>query len=223
MAESILSRISRILSASIEDAVDRLEAAGGPAVMREAIRESDRAINQAKAELDAVMTRRLQAVRQQQLLAKRVADLGDKAAFAIAEGREDLAEAALSRQIDFEGQAKALDEVEAQARAEETQLETGISALVARKIQMDEVLAAFEIAQREATPGGVRSMRCEDSPERRLDAAEKAFDRAMKGAGGIGVTPADAGTIHQVAEIDVLQKRATIATRMAALKAERAA
>ncbi len=39
MAESIFARISRLLSATVEDHVDRLERAGGEAVMREAIRE----------------------------------------------------------------------------------------------------------------------------------------------------------------------------------------
>ncbi|MGU3662331.1 PspA/IM30 family protein [Methylobacterium fujisawaense] len=85
MSESIFSRISRILSASVEDAIDRLEAAGGPAVMREAVREAERAIDQAKAELESITVRRLQAARQQQLLAKRIEDLGGKAAFAVDE------------------------------------------------------------------------------------------------------------------------------------------
>jgi len=223
MTESIFARISRILSASIEDTVDRLEVAGGPAVMREAIREAERAIDQAKEELDGVTTRRLQAARQQQLMAKRIVDLNGKAAFALEEGREDLAEAALSRQIDFETQAKALDEVQAQVRAEEAQLDTCISALVARKTQMEEALATFEVAKREAAPRYDGCMHPIPSPERRLDAAEKAFDRAMKGAGGINLAPADADAVHRVAEIDALQKGAAVAKRLAALKAERAA
>ena len=68
MAESIFARISRLLSASVEDSVDRLEQAGGEAVMREAIREADRAVDQVKAELESVVSHRLQAARQQQML-----------------------------------------------------------------------------------------------------------------------------------------------------------
>ena len=49
MAESIFARVSRLLSATAEDTVDRMEQAGGDAVMREAIREADRAIDQVKA------------------------------------------------------------------------------------------------------------------------------------------------------------------------------
>src|SRR5215469_2931396 len=119
MAESIFARVSRLLSASVEDAVDRMEQAGGDAVMREAIREADRAIDQVKADHETAMGRRLQAARQQQMLAKKLEELTAKAKFAVAEGRDDLAEAALSRQIDFEGQSKQLDEVQARARQEE--------------------------------------------------------------------------------------------------------
>ena len=224
MTESIFTRISRILSASIEDTVDRLEVAGGPAVMREAIREAERAIEQAKAELDGVMSRRLQASRQNQLFAQRIAELKSKAAFALDQAREDLAEAALSRQIDFESQAKSLDDVQAQARAEEAQLDMGLAALVARKTQMEEALAAFDMAKRDTAPRGADCADHRDaSPERRVDAAEKAFDRAMKGTGGAGFTRADADTIQRVAEIDVLQKSAAVAQRLTALKAERTA
>lgn len=190
--------------------------------MREAIREAERAIDQARAELEGITVRRLQAARQQQLLAKRIDELGGKAAFAIDEGREDLAEAALSRQIDFETQAKSLEDLQAQIRAEEAELEPGLAALVARKGQMEEALAAFEISKREAEIGS-GPMRREHSPGQRLDVAEKAFARAMKGAGGVGFAPIEAGTIHRVAEIDTLQKTAAVAQRLAALKAGRAA
>lgn len=221
MTESIFTRISRILSASIEDTIDRLEVAGGPAVMREAIREAERAVEQANAERDGVTTRRLQATRQSQLLAKRITELNDKAVFALDEAREDLAEAALSRQIDFEGQAKALDDVQTQARAEEIELETGIAALVARKEQMEEALAAFEVVKRNSAPQSLHDARRDPSPEGRFDAAEKAFGRVMKNTGGVSFTRVDAETIQRIAEIDVLQKSAAVAQRLAALKAER--
>src|SRR3954449_1963287 len=91
MAESIFARVSRLLSATVEDTVDRMEQAGGDAVMREAIREADRAIDQVKAELQSTMARRLQAARQQRMLSERAEELTTKAKFALGEGREDLA------------------------------------------------------------------------------------------------------------------------------------
>ena len=223
MAESIFARVSRILSAHVEDTVDQMEQAGGEAVMREAVREADRAIDQVKAQLEGVMARRLQAARQQQMLAKRLEELTEKAKFALKEGREDLAEAALSRQIDLEGQVQTFDQIQVQAREEEARLEDGLASLKARKTQMEEALSAYAIAQREAALGGDGPSRAERSAEKKVDAAEQVFDRAMTGAGGVGFTRADGDTINRVAEIDGMQRSATVAERLAALKAQQAA
>jgi phage shock protein A len=223
MAESIFARVSRLLSATVEDTVDRMEQAGGDAVMREAIREADRAIDQVKAELQSTMARRLQATRQQKMLTERAEELTTKAKFALGQGREDLAEAALSRQVDFEAQAKDLDVVQQQARQAEQRLEDGRAALSARKRQMDDALQAYLISRREAAVGGDGPARPDRSAEKKVDAAEQAFDRAMAGAGGVSFARADADTINRVAEIDGMQKSATVAERLAALKAQQAA
>ncbi|MGY8661180.1 PspA/IM30 family protein [Bradyrhizobium sp. UFLA05-109] len=223
MAESIFARVSRLLSATVEDTVDRMEQAGSDAVMREAIREADRAIDQVKAELESTMARRLQAARQQKMLGERVEELTAKAQFAVNQQRDDLAEAALSRQIDFEAQAKKLDAVQEQARELEKRLEDSLAALHARKRQMEDTLQAFLISRRQAALGGDGPAQPNRSAEKKLDAAEQAFDRAMVGAGGVGFTRTDASTINRVAEIDGMQKSATVAERLAALKAGQAA
>ena len=169
------------------------------------------------------MARRLQAARQQKMLTERAEELTAKAKFAVSEGRDDLAEAALSRQIDFEAQAKKLDAVQQQAREEEQRLENGLTALNARKRQMEDALQAYLISRREAALGGDGPTRPGRSAEKKVDAAEQAFDRAMAGAGGVGFQRADADEINRVAEIDGMQKSATVAERLAALKAQQAA
>jgi phage shock protein A len=223
MAESIFARVSRLLSASVEDAVDRMEQAGGEAVMREAIREADRAVDEVRRELEATMARRLHAGRQVKMLAERVEELTKKASFALKEGREDLAEAALSRQVDFEAQAKKLDAVQHQAREEEQRLQDGLTALNARKVQMEEALNAYLVSKREAALGGDGPTRPGRTAEGKVDAAERAFDRVMAGSTGVGFARPDAQAINRVAEIDGLQKSATIAERLASLKAQLAA
>jgi len=218
VAESIIARVSRLLSAKLEDSVDRLEQAGGAEVMREAIREVDRAIDEVRLDHEAVMARRLQAVRQQKMLNERVAQLTEKAKFAIGEGCDDLAEAALSRQIDFEQQATKLDEVIAGARQEELRLENCVTALQTRKKQMDDALSAFLVSRSQAATGGDGPARAERDVENQVARSEQAFERAMAGAGGVGFTRADAQTVNRVAEIDGLQKSAAVAARMAKLK-----
>jgi phage shock protein A len=218
MAESIFSRVSRLLSARVEDTVDRMEQAGGDAVMREAVREVDRAIDDVKADQEAAMARRLQSVRQQKMLRERVDQLGEKAKFALAEGREDLAEAAVSRQIDFEQEFAKLEHVATLASEEEARLEDSLAALKTRKQQMEESLSAFVVSQREASMGGDGAFHNERSVEKQVTRAEAAFDRAMTGAGGVGFSRADADTINRVAEIDTMHKSSVIAERLAALK-----
>src|SRR5262249_61815180 len=129
------------------------------------------------------------------------------------EGREDLAEAALSRQVDFEAEAKKLDAVQQQAREEERRLEDALTALNTRKRQMEDALQAYLISRREAALGGDGPIRPDRSAEKKVDAAEQAFDRAMAGAGGGGFARAHPGPSNRVAQIDGMQQRGTLPRR----------
>ena len=218
MAESIFLRVRRLLSAQIEDSVDAMECANSDGTMREAIREVDRTIDEVRSGQEKAMGRRLQAARQQDMIRKKVEELTGKARFALQEGREDLAEGALSRQVELENELAKLDQVQALAREEEAKLEESLSALRARKKQMEEALSAYSIARTEASMGGDGGFTNTREVERKVERAEAAFDRAMTGAGGTGFTRGDAEAINRVAEIDTLQKGATVAERLAALK-----
>ena len=220
MAESVFVRVRRLLSARVEDSVDAMERANSDGTMREAIREVDRAIDDVRADLERAMTRRLQAARQQEMIGKKVTELTGKARFALSEGRDDLAEGALSRQIDLEGQSAKLQHVQELAREEEGKLEESLTALRARKKQMEEALAAFTIARSDASMGGDGGLQNAREVERKVENAEAAFNRAMTGAGGVGFTKGDAEALNKVAELDTLHKTATVAERLAALKQE---
>lgn len=218
MSEPVHLRVKRILSGKIEDVVDAMERAGGPSVMREAVREVDRAIDDLKSAQVAAASQRLQSVRQQQMAAEHVEKLTQKAKFALEQGRDDLAEAAITRQLDFERQIPSLMATEEAGRAEETRLEEFVVALSNRKLEMEQSLAAFETAQREAPAAanivGGQSI----AMERKIARAETAFDRAMQGAGGQGFTRSDAQTVTKVAELDVMQRQSEVAQRLAALR-----
>lgn len=218
MAESIFTRVGRLLSARIEDNVDAMERANSDGVMRESIREVDRTIDAVRADRERAMTRRLQAARQQEMIARKVEELTGKARFAVENGRDDLAEGALARQIDLEGQNSRLDDVQLLAREEEAKLEESLAALRVRKTQMQEALAAFDIARSDASMGGDGGFAQSCKVERKVERAEAAFDRAMTGAGGVGFARGDAAALNSVAELDTLQKGSTVAARLAALK-----
>lgn len=218
MAESIFARVGRLLSARVEDSVDAMERADSGGVMREAIREVDRTIDAVRGDREAAMARRLQAARQQTMIAKKVEELNDRARFAVDNGRDDLAEGALARQIDLEVQTTRLDDVQALAREEEAKLEESLTALRSRRTQMQEALAAFDIARSDASMGGDGGFAQSCKVERKVERAEAAFERAMTGAGGVGFARADADALNKVAELETMQKGATVAARLAALK-----
>jgi phage shock protein A len=218
MSEPIHMRVKRILSGKIEDAIDAMERSGGPSVMREAVRDVERAIDDVRSAQAQAGGQRLQAIKQQAMAVEHVEKLTEKAKFALEQGREDLAEAALTRQIDFEGQIPKLKETEEAAREEETRLEGFAIELISRKAEMEQSLKAYEMAHREGAKAANIADKQDAKIERTVGRAEAAFDRAMSGAGGVGFTKSEAGTITKVAEIDALQRQSEIAQRMAALR-----
>ncbi|MBK61452.1 MAG: hypothetical protein CL575_00605 [Altererythrobacter sp.] len=220
MAESVFARVRRVLSGRIEDSVDAMERANSDGTMREAIREVDRALDEVRGDKEAAMTRRLQAARQQEMIGTKIDELTGKAKFALQEGREDLAEGALTRQVDLEGQFAKLEKLQALSRIEEQKLEESMTALQARKSEMEEALAAFMIARSDASMGGDDGFDNKLDIEKKIRNAEAAFDRAMTGAGGVEFSRSDAKAINAVAELDTMQKGATVAERLAALKQE---
>lgn len=223
MAESLFNRVRRLVSASIGDLVDSMEKAGGVSVMREAIREVDRAIDDVRIELVEVGTKRRQAERHIKLTGQHLEQLSEKAQLALGQAREDLAEAALSRQVDLEAQLPLLEATRAEAQAEEAKLESCVAALAARKAEMEADLAAFESARRSAILD-VAAPERDNAVERRAEAAEGAFDRAMKMQdGAAGPARADIETAGKLAELERLGRHAKIADRLAALKAMRQA
>jgi phage shock protein A len=222
MAENIRARVKRIIAGGIADIVDTVETAKSESVMREAIREIERAVDDARTELSRATNRRLQARRHIDMTRGKLAELADKARTALADQREDLAEAAITRQIDLEAQIPVLESAMRDAEAEQADLERSVAALLGRKNEMETELAAFvatcRAAEREAalpgtSPGG--------AAEKRGETAANAFERAMKGATGLsGVAVSlDRETTAKLAELDVVLRQKKIAERLATLKA----
>lgn len=220
MSESIFIRVRRLVSGSVEDAVDAMERAGGTAVMREAIREVDRIVDEARAERDAVTAKRLQAVRQQRMYSERLDEIQEKAQFAMDQGREDLAEAALHRQIDFEAQIEKLKTIEVEASEQERELEESLATLEMRKAHLAEELKHFEAAQMEANVDATDPTSSPARDKRRVERAEAAFERAMNGAGGT-TNMANIENTKDIAEIDLMRKKSEVEARMDALRTKK--
>ena len=218
MSEPIFLRVRRVLSASAEDAVDALERASGASVMRETIRQVARAQDDVRTEQETLAARIAQAKRQQGLARDRIGDLDEKARFSLGKGRDDLAEAALSRLLDLEAELARLDRVQTDAAEQAVRLDQCGAALAQRKAQMEQALAAFEVARPDNALCGDGPARRDQALRRKVDRAQETFDRVMAGVGGNGAGQAD----DREAEIDALRRGATIDARLAAIRAAQA-
>jgi phage shock protein A len=213
MPEPIFLRVRRVLAATADDAVSAMERASGSSLLREAVRQVAGALDEVRGEQRAVAGRIAGAKREQGLVRERIAELEGKARFALGKARDDLAEAAVSRQLDLEAELARLDGVQTAAAAEAVRLDECAAALTARKAQMERELAAFEAA-RQGDPGAAPARR-DEALRRRVDRARETFERVMAETGGAAAGRAD----PQEAEIDALRKDAALAERMEKLRA----
>jgi phage shock protein A len=212
MGEPILKRMQRVVSAGLESAADAAERLNGSGMMRHAIRELDQAIDKLRKQLDSAEASALQADSEQARIRDQVNELGRDARFAMDKGREDLAQAAVSRQLDFEEEARQLKQSQVEAAREAVQFRASLTELRARKDDMERDYAAFEKARREAQTLGK-----DPKTELKVKRAEAAFERAraaMKCAPNVAHVTSTEG----YDELKVVQREDAIEQRMAALR-----
>jgi phage shock protein A len=217
MSESIFLRVQRVVSGSVESAIDKAEQWTSGSLARQALRDMDGAIAKARDEVDAALMRRLETEQQLGGQRKELVRLKEQARFALGEGRDDLAEAAVARQIEAERQIGRLTEALGAARIEEARLAESLASLGLRREQMEQQLDGFQSAKRaaQASPEAPPSSRS----ERKAQRAEAALQRAITAAGGTPPVRQEIDSAAKLAEIARLEKDAAVAERLAALRA----
>jgi phage shock protein A len=216
VAEAILGRVKRIVCAGLEGVTDAVERVGGPLVMREAVREVERAADRIATQRDKARVQRNQAVARQRNLRGQISTLEGQARFAMERGREDLAQVALSRQMDAEQQVRSLDALIGQAGQQEAAFEEQIAELVARAAQMKREYALFEAGHSGGQDGAVGPDR---QTTRKVVQAEATFERAMSSAAGYGFGLNDPHSAAALGEVEDLQRQAALEQRFAELQA----
>ncbi|MCK5624160.1 MAG: PspA/IM30 family protein, partial [Alphaproteobacteria bacterium] len=140
---------------------------------------------------------------------------------ALAEKREDLAEAGVGKLLDIEAQIPVLESAIGETREAQIELEGYVAALRGRKAEMKEELREFRASQKEAAAsgGGDGSGPQGSDTERRVERASEAFDRAMEIGGGIGGGDApDRKSAAANAELEQLARKNRVNERLARFK-----
>ncbi len=221
MKEGLIARVGRIVSGSVHSLIDAIENAAPETVMEEAIREIDGAIDEVRLELGKVVagkhlasTRLLEANQQHE-------DLAAKIELALKESREDLAEAAIARQLDLEAQIPVLEATINDSGAQEKELEGYIAALQAKKREMKEEMRQFRQNVTESTPTTETQAQGTDV-EGKVAKASSAFERVVEKATGIPGSgrEADRSSAVKLAELEELARKNRIQERLAAVKSE---
>jgi phage shock protein A len=227
MTESVAARVRRLLSGSVEDLVDRMERGSNEMVMREAIREVDRAIEDTKSAHGHALLKRQQAQRHVTLATDKINDLKSKAAMAVRQNRDDLAEAAIARQLDLEAQIPLIQANVVEAGREAKELEDCVAALSGRKREMEADLNAYRTSvQSAADASGKSESHSKSATSRatqRTDRAQTAFHRAMSGTSGLAACSSEPDVHAKLAELDRIQRNSEITARLAALKGQQSA
>ena len=218
MAEAFYMRAKRVVSVGIEETLDKVERASGTSMMRQAIREVEHAMEKVQREIDAATDRKIQAGSQQESFLTKAKEWGEKAVFTLGKGRDDLAEASLSRQMDLETQAGQFAKIKITAKQEADRLAEILPTLKAQRDEMNVELAEFQKAVRETQLGGTEKADFERSVERKVENARRTFERSMGLVADSEGSNIDSAFAKNSAEIDDLQRSAEIEERMAALK-----
>jgi phage shock protein A len=207
MNESITSRVSRLISGSINAIVDKAESLSPELVMKETIREVDSTIDEVKVLLgkETIELRKTKAQLENEKA--KYEKLAEQIEIAISQERDDLAKSAISRQMDIETQIPILEETVTLIEKNITKLENYIDALNAKKREMQEELQEFiKITKEQSVSSNITS---------NVEKAEEAFSRVNTGISSKFLNKDDV----QLAELDKLSRDNRVAERLQSLKA----
>jgi phage shock protein A len=218
MSENLFGRVRRLVSGTVYGGIEAVEAAMPETTMREAIREIDRTIDDVRDEARKATGERQIAARRIQFSRDKIDGLAEKIDTAFAAGREDLAEAAIERQLDLEAQIPVLEKTQTEAGEKIAELNGYVAALRGRKAEMEAELDAFRLA--EAQSAGDASVLTGEADtgnhEKRVEKAQDAFDRVMKNSTGVSpVGRSDRATVAKLVELEGVDRRKKISERLA--------
>jgi phage shock protein A len=222
MADSIAARVSRIIAGSAHALLDRAESMAPEAVMAQSLREIEQVIGEVRGDLGKAEAAKHLVLTQIARLNAEHDSLVEKINAALSSDRDDLAKVAIGRQTDIEDLLpvlqRSLDEQDDKAR----ELESYIVALLAKKRELEQLLADFRDSQQVSrqTPEDVAYDK--GNRQTRVENAAASFDKVLSRQTGMsGLAGAATGDAAKLKELAELQRDNRINERLAMMKVSR--
>lgn len=217
MTEGLIKRIGRLVSASANSLVDAVENSAPDLVMEQAIREIDQAILDVRQQLGKVEASKYLSSKALNEDNIRHAELTDQISIAVKAGRDDLAEAAIAKQMDLEAMMPVVEKSLAEADDELKELNAYITALGAKKREMEDRLAEFKKATVSNVNPDSTAASTSDSVSSRVEQATGTFNRMMRNQGAPGISDPNS---QQLIELEELSRKNRIQERLARIKSQ---
>lgn len=217
MADTIATRVARIIAGGTHALIDKAENLAPDAIMSQSIREVVQVIAEVRIDLGKTEAAKHLVMSQISKLNAEHEKLADQVLVAVEQDRDDLASAAIGRQSDIEDflpvLQKSLDEQSERGK----EFESYILALQAKKRELEQVLLDYQAAS--ASQNSATSTSSGTGRQLRVEDAEHAFGRVLARQTGLaglsmGMTQ-DAAKLKELAD---MQRGNRIAERLAALK-----
>ncbi|GAB5559907.1 MAG: hypothetical protein SynsKO_15540 [Synoicihabitans sp.] len=218
MNEKISQRIRRIITGTANSIVTKIEGLAPEIVLEQAINEVDGALDEVRVELGRTTAQKHHVSKAISKLNQEHSQLEEQMSVAKTDGRRDLLEAGVSRQIDIEDQLAALESQLTDLGEEESELNKAIAGLVAKRNEMEEDLDDFKATQKEAARLAESTGAAVDgtTPQLKADRAERAFDRVIRTTSGVSRARIKGNSEEsaKLVELADLNKQARIEARL---------
>lgn len=220
MAETIASRVSRIIVGGAHALLDKAENLAPEAVMSQSIREIDQVIGEVRVDLGKAEAAKHLVLSQFSKLNGEHEKLAEQLDMAVSQGRDDLASAAIARQTDIEDLLPVLQKSLDEQTERAAELESYVVALLAKKRELEQTLADYlaSLASQAASPSVVGA----SDRQARIEEAESSFGRVLIRQTGANLLASGInGEASKLKELADMQRNNRIAERLAAAKAAR--
>lgn len=222
MSDTLKTRVGRIIAGSVNALLDHLEDQQPEAMMAQSLRELDTLLDDVRHELGKASANLHLARQQHARLNQQHQTLAEHIEHALAEGRDDLAQAAIARQIDIEAQLPVMDTSLAELHAGEQALAGYVAALQGKKRELADTLQAYQLSRKQATAPASAST--EPGIAHRLEQVARGFENVYQRQTGLSLNSAQASLqqSNQLQTLENLVREQQIAQRLVSIKAGKA-